>query len=134
MEKGFVPKPTAEGWSMSTAQVFNMVALKASLTLFDEAGISTLQTKSRELTEYLYHQLTSIDNPIFKIITPSEPHRRAAQLSLYFGPEGKPIHQRMIDAGIVVDWREPGVVRVAPTPMYNSFEDVFRFCDILQQI
>jgi len=134
MEKGFIPKPTAEGWSMSTAQVFNMVALKASLTLFDEAGITNLQTKSSQLTNYLYETLSSIDNPAFKIITPSEPRRRAAQLSLYFGPEGKPIHQRMIDAGIVVDWREPGVVRVAPAPMYNSFEDVFRFCNILQQI
>ena len=134
MEKGFIPKPTAEGWSMSTAQVFNMVGLKASLALFDEAGIDNLQAKSRQLTEYLYHQLSAIENPTFRIITPSEPHRRAAQLSLYFGPEGKPIHQRMIDAGIVVDWREPGVVRVAPAPMYNSFEDVYRFCNILQQI
>jgi kynureninase len=111
-----------------------MVGLQASLALFDEAGIDNLQAKSRQLTEYLHHLLSEIDNPAFNIITPSEPHRRAAQLSLYFGPEGKPIHQRMIDAGIVVDWREPGVVRVAPAPMYNSFEDVYRFCNILQQI
>jgi len=134
MEKGFIPKPTAEGWSMSTAQVFNMVGLKASLALFDEAGIENLQARSRRLTEYLYGLLSAIDNPAFSIITPEEPHRRAAQLSLFFGPEGKPIHQRMIDAGIVVDWREPGVVRVAPAPLYNSFEDIYRFCDILQQI
>ncbi|MBS1601165.1 MAG: aminotransferase class V-fold PLP-dependent enzyme, partial [Bacteroidetes bacterium] len=130
----FIPKPTAEGWSMSTAQVFNMVALRASLAIFDEAGIDNLQARSRRLTEYLYQLLSAIENPAFSIITPAEPHRRAAQLSLHFGPEGKPIHQRMIDAGIVVDWREPGVVRVAPAPLYNSFEDVYRFCNILQHI
>jgi kynureninase len=134
MEKGFVPKPTAEGWSMSTAQVFNMVALKASLALFEEAGIEALQAKSRELTGYLYHLLGTIKNISFEIITPAEAYRRAAQLSLYFGAQGKAIHQRMIDAGVVVDYREPGVVRVAPTPLYNSFEDVYYFCNILQQL
>ena len=134
MEKGFVPKPTAEGWSMSTAQVFNMVALKASLVLFEEAGIEALQAKSRELTDYLYHLLKTLKNISFEIITPAEPHRRAAQLSLYFGAQGKAIHQRMIDAGVVVDYREPGVVRVAPAPLYNSFEDVHRFYHILEQL
>jgi len=134
MEKGFVPKPTAEGWSMSTAQVFNMVALKASLAIFEEAGIETLQAKSRELTSYLSALLKTLDNLSFDILTPAEPHRRAAQLSLYFGAQGKAIHQRMIDAGVVVDYREPGVVRVAPTPLYNSFEDVYHFCNILRQL
>ncbi len=131
MEKGFLPKPTAEGWSMSTAQVFNMVGLKASLAIFEEAGIENLQSKSRQLTNYLLQSLKALDNIQFEIITPEEPHRRAAQLSLYFGPKGKAIHQRIIEAGIVVDYREPGVVRVAPAPLYNSFEDVHRFCHIL---
>jgi kynureninase len=135
MEKGFIPKPNAEGWSMSTAQVFNMVCLKASLTLFEEAGIDRLRTKSLLLTSYLHFLLQTLDNKklSFSIITPEEPHRRGAQLSLYFEEQGKEIHRQMTDAGIIVDYREPGVIRVAPAPLYNSFEEVFRFYHILRQ-
>jgi kynureninase len=133
MEKGFIPKPTAEGWAMSTAQVFNMVCLKASLGLFEEAGIDRLRTKSIQLTSYLHFLLQTLDNIRFHIITPAEPSRRGAQLSLYFEEQGKEIHQQMTAAGIIVDYREPGVIRVAPAPMYNSFEEVFRFYHILRQ-
>ena len=135
MEKGFIPKPNAEGWAMSTAQVFNMVCLKASLALFEEAGIDRLRTKSILLTSYLHFLLQTLDNNKlnFSIITPLEPHRRGAQLSLYFEEHGKEIHRQMTDAGIIVDYREPGVIRVAPAPLYNSFEEVFRFYHILRQ-
>lgn len=135
MEKGFLPKPNAEGWAMSTAQVFNMVCLKASLTLFEEAGIDRLRAKSIQLTTYLQSLLETLDNKkiSFNIITPPEPHRRGAQLSLYFEEQGKEIHRQMTAAGIIVDYREPGVIRVAPAPLYNSFEEVFRFYHILRQ-
>ncbi|HXB93934.1 MAG TPA: kynureninase [Puia sp.] len=137
MEKGFIPKPNAEGWSISTAQVFNMVSLKASLAIFEEAGIEKIQAKSRELTRYLQFLLESLPASSaagrFRIITPGEPHRRGAQLSLFFEERSKEIHQKMIDAGIVVDYRQPGVVRVAPAPLYNSFEEVYRFYHILEQ-
>jgi kynureninase len=133
MEKGFIPKPNAEGWAMSTAQVFNMVCLKASLALFEEAGIDRLRTKSLLLTSYLHFLLQTLDNSRFHIITPAEPHRRGAQLSLYFEEQGQEIHRQMTAAGIIVDYREPGVIRVAPTPLYNSFEEVFRFYHILRQ-
>ncbi len=133
MEKGFIPKPNAEGWAMSTAQVFNMVCLKASLALFEEAGIDRLRTKILLLTSYLHFLLQTLDNIRFHIITPAEPHRRGAQLSLYFEEHGKEIHRQMTDAGIIVDYREPGVIRVAPAPLYNSFEEVFRFYHILRQ-
>jgi kynureninase len=133
MEKGFIPKPNAEGWAMSTAQVFNMVCLKASLALFEEAGIDRLRTKSLLLTSYLHSLLQTLDNIRFHIITPEEPHRRGAQLSLYFEEQGKEIHRQMTAAGIIVDYREPGVIRVAPAPLYNSFEEVFRFYHILRQ-
>jgi kynureninase len=129
--KGFTPKPTAEGWSMSTAQVFNMVCLRASLALFDEAGFDQLQAKSRALTNYLYSLLSGAG---VDILTPAEPERRGAQLSLSFGDRGKPIQQQLAAAGIVVDYREPGVIRVSPAPLYNSFEDVYRFCHILGQL
>src|ERR1700744_2464523 len=92
MEKGFIPKPTAEGWSMSTAQVFNMAALKASLELFEEAGISRLQAKSIELTGYLEFLLQRLTNVSFEILTPAVPQQRGAQLSLYFSSHGKDIH------------------------------------------
>ncbi|HWK04344.1 MAG TPA: kynureninase [Puia sp.] len=133
MEKGFIPKPNAGGWSLSTAQVFNMVALKASLPLFEEAGMEKIRAKSLELTDYLAYLLQQLSNLSFEIITPMEPQRRGAQLSLYFSVRGKEIHQKMTEAGIIVDYREPGVIRVAPAPLYNSFEDVYRFYLILKQ-
>jgi kynureninase len=129
--RGFIPKPTAEGWSMSTAQVFNMICLKASLALFEEAGFERLQTKSRALTNYLYTLLSGIG---IDILTPAEPERRGAQLSLYFGDKGKTVQKKLAEAGIVIDYREPGVIRVSPAPLYNSFEDVYRFYHILGQL
>ncbi len=127
----FTPKPTAEGWSMSTAQVFNMVCLRASLALFEEAGFEKLRAKSTALTSYLYALLSKAG---VDILTPAEPERRGAQLSLYFGDRGKHLQQQLAAAGIVVDYREPGVIRVSPAPLYNSFEDVYRFCHILGQL
>lgn len=132
MEKGFVPQHGAGGWQQSTAQVFNMVSLKASLKWFDVAGIHNLRAKSLELTAYLEFLLKQIRHFDFEIITPSDPQQRGAQLSLYFKEFGKEIHQKMMDSGIIVDYREPGVIRVAPAPLYNSYEDVYHFYEILK--
>jgi kynureninase len=132
MEKGFIAKPNASGWNISTAQIMNMVALKASLELFEEAGMENLHAKSLQLTaylEFLLHQLTNIN---FEIITPADADARGAQLSLYFKELGREIHDKMIEKGIIVDYREPGVIRVAPAPMYCSYEDVYRFYEILR--
>jgi len=121
------------GWwgNVEAAQVFNMVSLKASLRLFDEAGMDRIRAKSMELTSYLAYLLQHLYNISFEIITPEQPEQRGAQLSLHFPEKGKEIHQKMIDSGIIADYREPGVVWVAPTPLYNSFEDVHRFYHIL---
>lgn len=132
MEKGFVPKPNAGGWNISTAQVFNMAALKASLQLFDKAGMEALRKKSILLTAYLEYLLGQLPGLACEIITPREPEARGAQLSLYFTENGKAIHDRMIASGIIVDYREPGVIRVAPAPLYCSFGDVYRFYEILK--
>lgn len=132
MEKGFIPKPNASGWNISTAQVFNTVAVKAALELFDEAGIEQLRAKSLQLTAYLEYLLYQLPNLKFEIITPVDAADRGAQLSLYFTEQGKEIHNKMIESGIIVDYREPGVIRVAPAPMYCSFEDVYRFYEILR--
>ncbi|MBL7760719.1 MAG: kynureninase [Sediminibacterium sp.] len=132
MEKGFVPKANAGGWNLSTAQVFNTVALKASLELFDQAGITAIRKKSIALTAYLEFLLKQLTNISFEIITPEDPGQRGAQLSLFFTSQGKAIHNKMMDSGIIVDYREPGVIRVAPAPLYCSFEDVYRFYEILK--
>jgi kynureninase len=134
MEKGFVPKKEAEGWQQSTAQVFNMVSLKASLELFEAAGIGALRIKSEGMTNYLEFLLRQLKGMNYQIITPENNNERGAQLSLLFLDKGKEIHQRMTDAGIIVDWREPGVIRVAPAPLYNSYQDVFHFYEIIANI
>ena len=114
---------------MSTAQVFNMVGLKASLAIFEEAGFANLRTKSAALTAYLDQLLQSLETDAFRVITPE---RRAAQLSLHFGDRAKAIQQSLLQAGIVTDFREPDVIRVSPAPLYNSFEDFYRFYLILR--
>ncbi len=132
MEKGFVPKLNASGWNISTAQVLNTVCLKASLEIFDEVGIETIRTKSVQLTAYLAFLLNQLTNLSFEIITPKNVEERGAQLCLFFNANGKAIHQKMMDNGIIVDYREPGVIRIAPAPLYCSYEDVYKFYQILQ--
>ena len=134
MEKGFTPKAGVDGWQLSTAQVFNMVALKASLELFEKAGIKNLRKKSILLTGYLEFLLQQLTHLQFEIITPSDPLQRGAQLSLYFKQNAKSIHQQLTNSGIIVDYREPGVIRVAPAPLFNTFKDVYRFYEILSAI
>lgn len=133
MEKGFMPKHGASGWQLSTTQVFNMVALKASMEIFDEVGIRAIRKKSIKQTAYLEYLLKQLVHLKFEIITPADPQQRGAQLSLYFSENGKAIHDRLIENGIIVDYREPGVIRVAPAPLYNSYEDVFKFYIILKE-
>jgi kynureninase len=132
MEKGFVPKPDASGWCMSTSQVFNTVCLKTSLEILAEATPEVLRRKSLALTGYLEFLLRQLEGLDFEIITPADPEERGAQLSLYFREKGREIHDAMIANGIIVDYREPGVIRVAPAPAYCSFTDVFRFYEILR--
>jgi kynureninase len=132
MEKGFIAKPNASGWNVSTAQILNMVSLKASLELFERAGIENLRTKSLQLTGYLEYLLQQLKHIEFEIITPTTPEERGAQLSLYFKEKGKEIQEKMIANGIIVDYREPGVIRVAPTPMYCSYKDVYKLYEILR--
>ncbi len=132
MEKGFIPKTNASGWNISTAQVFNMVGLKASLLIINQADIYQMRAKSIALTAYLEFLLNQLDRISFEIITPEDKDQRGAQLSLYFKEKAKEIHNKLIDNGVIVDFREPGVIRVAPAPLYCSFEDVYRFYEILK--
>jgi kynureninase len=133
MEKGFLPREGASGWCLSTSQVFNTVCLKASLDLLQAAGAERLRKKSIALTGYLEYLLQDCRHLEFEIITPANPAERGAQLSLYFKNKGRQIHDAMHANGIVVDYREPAVIRVAPAPAYCSFQDVFRFYTILKE-
>lgn len=132
MRKGFVPAKGAASWQMSNAPVFNMVAHKASLDIFDKLTVEKLREKSLKLTAYLYFLLQQLDHLKFEIITPAEPHRRGAQLSMLFAEQGREVFEFLEQNGVVADWREPNVIRVAPVPMYNSYEDVYRFYELLK--
>lgn len=134
MEKGFFAKPDASGWNLSTSQVFNMVALKASLELFDAAGIDNMRAKSVTLTGYLEFILQQLNSNLFEIITPKDAEKRGAQLCLYFKEKGRAVHDELNNSGIVADYREPGVIRVAPAPLYCSFVDVFKFGEIVKSV
>lgn len=132
MRKGFVPAKGAASWQMSNAPVFNMVAHKASLDIFDKLTIEKLREKSLKLTAYLHFLLQQLDHLKFEIITPAEPQRRGAQLSMLFAEQGREVFEFLEQNGVVADWREPNVIRIAPVPMYNSFEDVYRLYEILK--
>jgi kynureninase len=131
MKKGFKPMKTAESWQMSNAQVFNMVSLRASLNIFDKAGMNAIAEKSMQLTAYAEFLLNQITNHKFKIITPTNPIERGCQLSLLFASKGKEVFEKLKSVGIITDWREPNVIRIAPVPLYNRFEDVFTLYDTL---
>ena len=119
---------------MSNAPVFNMVAHNASLDIFDKAGMTALREKSVQLTGYMEYLLKQVDHLPFEIITPSDPARRGCQLSMLFAERGKEVFEALTENGIVADWREPNVIRIAPVPLYNTFEDCYRFYDVLTDI
>jgi kynureninase len=134
MQKGFIPQKGAASWQMSNAPVFNMVAHRASLDLFAKAGIKALREKSIRMTAYLEFLLKELHHLSFSIITPSEVDKRGAQLSLLFHEKGKEVFKALTENGVIADWREPNVIRIAPVPMYNNFEDCYRFYEILSQL
>jgi kynureninase len=136
MEKGFKPMHTAEAWQVSNAPVFAMAAHLAALTIFNEAGMESLVAKSKHLTAYLEFVIEEINKnrfqgkKILQIITPLE--NRGCQLSVVAHGYGKDLFAKLIANGVIADWREPNVIRMAPVPLYNNFEDVFRFGEILE--
>jgi len=135
MDRGFEPIPTAEGWQLSNAPVLSMAAHKASLDIFEEAGFDKLVAKGKLLSGYLHFVLNEINNhqteKIIEIITPTIEAERGCQVSMLMLKDGKKIFDELMKQGVIADWREPNVIRVAPVPLYNSFEDVWRFGNII---
>jgi kynureninase len=129
MPHDFVPSPGAEGWQLSNPSVLPMAALRASLELFDEAGMDALREKSVRLTAYLEQLLLARASDEWSIITPSAPDSRGCQLSVRFREHGREMFDWLHAHGIVCDWREPDVIRMAPVPMYNSFSDIERLAE-----
>jgi kynureninase len=137
MQKGFIPMQGAAGWQLSNAQILPMAVHWASLEIFEQAGMDRLRQKSIALTayaEFLIQQFNQEQDKIkIQIITPAEKEARGCQLSLVVAQKGKDLHQFLTENGVVADWREPDVIRIAPVPLYNSFEDVYDFYQLLQQ-
>ena len=133
MEDTFRPAPGAEGWQLSNAPVLSMAVQRAALALFDAAGgMAPLRKKSERLTGYLAFLIGNRRPTVpLHVITPADPSARGCQLSLRVPAGGRALYDRLTRAGAVVDWREPDVLRAAPVPLYNTFEEVWRFAALL---
>ena len=130
MPDKFNPITSAEGWQLSNPPILSLAAIRASLSLFDEVGMDKLVSKSIKLTDYLVFLLNTIESDRIEIITPKE---RGCQLSVRVKNGDKKLFDSITDKGIIADWREPDVIRIAPIPLYNSFQDVFKFYTILEE-
>ena len=131
MQKGFKPMDGAEGWQLSNAPIFSMAAHLAALDIVDEAGMDALVAKSKKLSDYLEFVIDEIGEPL-EIITPRNKSERGCQISIIAHGKGKELFNKLTENGIIADWREPNVIRMAPVPLYNTFEDIFRFGEILK--
>jgi kynureninase len=132
LEPEFIPVASADGWQISNPPIFSMTPLRASLAIFDEAGgMQPLREKSEKLTGYLEGLLEQAGTNRFTVITPREPGARGCQLSILAHESPKELHKKLDAAGVRADFREPNVIRAAPTPLYNSFHDVWKFAQMM---
>jgi kynureninase len=137
MKNGFVPMLTAEAWQISNAPIMSMAVHRVALEIFDKVGMPALITKSKLLTEFLLQVLETLRESFkipLEIITPLDPRERGCQLSVVFPNQDRSIVNRLAARGIIVDWREPNVIRLAPVPMYNTFEDIYLLGEALADL
>ncbi|MES2838479.1 MAG: kynureninase [Bacteroidota bacterium] len=139
MEKGFNPIASAEGWQLSNAPILSMAAHKASLDIFEEAGMDNLVEKGNKLASYLQFIIAEINKNTngssgIEILTPTNVSEHGCQVSLLMHKKGKEVFSELINKGVIADWREPNVIRVAPVPLYNTFTDVWHFGQIINSI
>ena len=137
MRPEFEPMPNADAWQLSNAPILALAPYLASLELFDQVGMKTLIKKRNLIVSYLEFVLKEIDKEVestFEIITPSNQEERGTQLSVFLHGEGRKLFNYLMTNGVITDWREPDVIRCAPTPLYNTFEDVYRMVEKLKDI
>jgi kynureninase len=132
MKSTFEPIDTADAWQISNPPVLSLAPYLASLQLFEEVGMEALIDKRNKIVAYLEFILNEIDRQVestFEIITPSD---RGCQLSVFLHGQGRPLFDYLMKNGVIADWREPNVIRLAPAPFYCSYEDMYRFGQILK--
>lgn len=138
MEPDFDPVHGADGWQISNLPILSLAPYLASVEMFAEVGMDKLITKRNLITSYLEFVLHEIDKELegadFEIITPSNPEERGCQLSVYLHGQGRELFDRLMKNGVITDWREPNVIRLAPAPFYCSFEDMYEFGQILKRL
>ena len=127
----FDPIRSAEGWQLSNPPILSLAAIRASLSIFDEVGMELLIEKSKRMTEYLRFLLNKINSNQIEIITPEN---SGCQLSIRVKNGTKKIFDQITEKGVIADWREPDVIRVAPVPLYNNYSDLFKFYKILESV
>jgi kynureninase len=138
MQPGFNPMKGAEGWQLSNAPILGMAAHLASLDIFEEAGMERIGEKRDLMTAYMEFVIDDISEKnkercTFELITPRDKTKRGAQLSIMAKGQGKALFDALSDEGVVADWREPNVIRIAPVPLYNSYEDCYWFGQLLEK-
>ncbi len=131
LQRPFVAQSGADGWQISNPPILAMAALRASLEMFDEVGIDALRAKSKQLTGYLRFLIERTGSDSYEIITPADPEAQGCQLSILVHDKPQQRFQALLDAGVICDFREPNVIRVAPTPFYNTFHEAWRFAQVL---
>nr|MBS0036575.1 kynureninase [Saprospiraceae bacterium] len=129
----FIPIPGAEGWQLSNPPILPMACMQASLEIFDRAGMKSLRQKSEKLTALCEKLINDFSGERIELITPTNPDERGSQLSIRVIHSNKKLFNSISQMGVVADWREPDVIRIAPAPLYNTFEEVYRFCEILKK-
>jgi len=138
MEPDFDPVHGADGWQISNLPILSLAPYLASVEMFAEVGMDKLITKRNLITSYLEFILHEIDKELegadFEILTPSNQEERGCQLSVYLHGQGRELFDRLMKNGVITDWREPNVIRLAPAPFYCSFEDMYEFGQILKQL
>lgn len=136
MEPEFQPEPNAHAWQISNAPILALAPYLASVEMFDEVGMPALLAKRNKIVaflEFILHKINEEVNGNFEVITPSNQQERGTQLSVFLHGEGKEIFNYLLKKGVIVDWREPNVIRLAPAPFYCSFEEMYDFGQILKE-
>ena len=131
MDDKFKPIKSAEGWQLSNPPIFSLAPVLSSLSIFDQVGMDALLKKSKLLTDYLEFLINSIENKNIEVI---DVPMRGCQLSVRVKSYDKKLFNNLTENGVVADWREPDVIRLAPVPLYNTFTDAFNFYQILKRL